>query len=210
MHFWRKSIKNTFILISASIIFSSCSNATKVVVTSTSTENSQLTKVQKEAIEHGYQIGEYKLLLTNYQKKNEQQVFIDNNFFEANFQKKQNDIDSSKKINILLYGLHYSPEEERYTLGTFLINTSNTTIKKLSFTLTPSFKNIGDVEPIKSAFEGDDFVELPANSFITLAISGDAPLDSADLLMENKGPDITFKITDLEINGEKVDNLNED
>lgn len=210
MNFLKKSIKYTFILVVVSVLFTGCANTDRTTVSSNSTESSKLTSAQEKAINDGYQIGEYKLLLTNYQKKNEQQVFIDNNFFEANFQKKQNDIDSSKKINILLYGLHYSPEEERYTLGTFLINTSNTTIKKLSFTLTPSFKNIGDVEPIKSAFEGDDFVELPANSFITLAISGDAPLDSADLLMENKGPDITFKITDLEINGEKVDNLNED
>lgn len=185
-----------------------CKN-TSDITSSNSASEEIITKEQKEYINNGYQIGEYKLLLTENQKKDEQQVFIDNNFFESNFLKIQKNIDLSKKINIILYGLHYSPEEERYTLGTFLINTSNTTIKKISFTLTPSFKNIGDVEPIKSNFEGDDFVELPPKNFFTLAVSGDAPLKSAYLLMENKGPDITFKITNLEINGEKVDNTNE-
>lgn len=75
-------------------------------------------------------IGEYKLLLTENQKKDEKQIFITNNFFESDFLKKQNNIDLSKKINIILYGLHYSPEEELYTLGTFMINTSDITIKK--------------------------------------------------------------------------------
>lgn len=207
MHLKQK-IGYVLILVFTTIFFIGCKNTTDTDV-STSTSNEMITKEQEDYLDNGYQIGEYKLLLTKNQKKKEKQNFIDNNFFEANFLKKQNDIDLSKKINIILYGLHYSPEEERYTLGTFLINTTNTTIKKLSFTLTPSFKNIGDVEPIKSNFEGDDFVDLPSKSFFTLAISGDAPLKSADLLMENKGPDITFKITDLEINGEKVDNTNE-
>lgn len=208
MQLLKKRISYIFILIIATIFFVGCKDTTDTA-TSNITRKEIITKEQEDYLNNGYQIGEYKLLLTENQKKDEKQIFITNNFFESDFLKKQNDIDLSKKINIILYGLHYSPEEERYTLGTFLINTTNTTIKKLSFTLTPSFKNIGDVEPIKSNFEGDDFVELPPKSFFTLAISGDAPLKSADLLMENKGPDITFKITDLEINGEKVDNTNE-
>ncbi|MGX7149822.1 hypothetical protein [Enterococcus ureasiticus] len=208
MHFFKKRIGSILILIITCVFFVGCKNTTNTVISNSASEET-ITKEQEDYLKNGYQIGDYKLLLTKNQKKNEKQTFIDNNFFEANFQKIQDNIDLSKKINIILYGLHYSPEEERYTLGTFLINTTNTTIKKLSFTLTPSFKNIGDVEPIKSNFEGDDLVELPPKSLFTLAISGDAPLKSADLLMENKGPDITFKITDLEINGEKVDNTNE-
>ncbi|MBO0470412.1 hypothetical protein JZO66_07630 [Enterococcus sp. DIV0242_7C1] len=212
MNFLKKSIKNTFILMSVSIVFTGCSgtNNKTALSSSTPTESSQLTTKQKEAIDHGYQIGEYKLLLTNNQKKEEEQIFIENNFFEANFQKKQGDIDFSKKINILLYALHYSPEDEMYTLGTFIVNTSDITIKKLRLTVTTNFKNIGDVSPTVLTLEGDDFAELSPKNFLTLSLSGDAPLDSADLLMENKGPDITFKTTDLEINGEKVDNLNED
>nr|WP_087641611.1 hypothetical protein [Enterococcus sp. 9D6_DIV0238]OUZ30220.1 hypothetical protein A5889_002508 [Enterococcus sp. 9D6_DIV0238] len=122
MNFLKKSIKNTFILMSVSIVFTGCSgtNNKTALSSSTPTESSQLTTKQKEAIDHGYQIGEYKLLLTNNQKKEEEQIFIENNFFEANFQKKQGDIDFSKKINILLYALHYSPEDEMYTLGTFI------------------------------------------------------------------------------------------
>ncbi|MGX7201531.1 hypothetical protein BCR22_10590 [Enterococcus plantarum] len=208
MHFFKKRIGYILILIITCVFFVGCKNTNNNVISNSASEEI-ITKEQEDYLNNGYQIGDYKLLLTKNQKKNEKQTFIDNNFFEVNFLKIQDNIDLSKKINIILYGLHYSPEEERYTLGTFLINTTNTTIKKLSFTLTPSFKNIGDVEPIKSNFEGDDLVELPPKSFFTLAIYGDAPLKSADLLMENKGPDITFKITDLEINGEKVDNTNE-
>jgi hypothetical protein len=205
----KKSIIYVVTLAVITVFLVSCTYTKTTSSSNSSSKSTQLTKEQEEAINNGYQIGEYRLVLTKNQKIDEKQNFINNNFFEANFKKIQDDIDLTKKITIKLYGLNYSPEEERYTLGTFLVNTSNITIKNLSFTLIPSFKNIGDVEPINACFVGDDFVELSPNNFLTLAVSGDAPLESADLLMENKGPDITFKITDLEINGEKVDNLNE-
>lgn len=197
------------IIISIFIIFIVGCKNTIDTTTFNSAHEETITKEQDDALNNGYPIGDYTLLLTKNQKKDEKQIFIDNNFFEANFLKKQNDIDYSKKINIILYGLHFSPEEERYTLGTFLINTSNTTIKKISLTVTTNFKNIGDVTPTKLTLEGADFAELAPKNFVTLALSGDAPLESADLLMENKGSDITFKISDLEINGEQVDNTNE-
>ncbi|MBO0447631.1 hypothetical protein IGJ55_003329 [Enterococcus sp. AZ170] len=207
MHLKQK-IGYVLILVFTTIFFIGCKNTTDTDV-SASTSNEMITKEQEDYLNNGYQIGEYKLLLTENQKKDEKQIFITNNFFESDFLKKQNDIDLSKKINIILYGLHYSPEEELYTLGTFMINTSDITIKKISLTVTTKFKNIGEVSPTKLTLEGDDFAELAPKNFLTLALSGDAPLKSADLLMENKGPDITFKITDLEINGEKVDNTNE-
>ena len=177
-----------------------------------SDESSSLTENQKNVIENGYQVGDYTIYLTEENKQSPQDVnmFLENEFFEKNLLEVKESINKDLKINILTYSMHYSPEEQRYTLGVFFINTSQDTMEELAMTVRPIFKNVpqtGDATPIH--LEGDNFVELPPNGTIIRSFSADAPIEFLDQLKQNKGEDITFEIKDLEINGEKVNNSNE-
>ena len=193
------------------LLFSACTHKEKLNTLESDISQESISKEQKSMLTNGYQIGNYRFLLTEEQKKSstDQKIFINNNFFKTDFLAQEKLIDNHKKINIILYSMHYSKEEERYTFGTFFVNTSNTLIQKINLTITPKFKNIGDAEPFKTNLYGSNFTELPPKGVIVQSISGGFPLESADLLMQTQPSDISFEISDLEINGEKVDNSNE-
>lgn len=203
-----------FILVSLLIVLlTACQKNNVKNTTKSSTQNIEniLTNKQEKAIDNGYQVGKYTILLSENNKKSEQDIatFIDNDFFEKALIKVEPRIDSSKKINILTYSMHYSPEEERYTLGVFFINSSKSNIDNVKMLLKPKFKNISEGEFINVNFEGDDFPNLPVNGVSPRTISASSPIEYLDMLKENTGSDITFEIKDLEINGEKVNNKNE-
>lgn len=203
-----------FILVSLLIVLlTACQKNNIKNTTMSSTQNTEntLTNKQKEAIDNGYKVGKYTILLSENNKKSEQDIatFIENDFFEKALIKAEPRIDSRKKINVLTYSMHYSPEEERYTLGVFFINSSKSNIDSIKMLLKPKFKNISEGEFININFEGDDFPSLPVNGVSPRTISASAPIEYLDRLKENTGSDITFEIKDLEVNGEKVSNTNE-
>lgn len=166
---------------------------------------------QEKSFKNGYKIEDYTVFLTEKQQQseNEKNMFVNNNFFESDFTKQKNNIDLSKKINIITYVTQYSKAENSYTLGTFFINTSNTTIEKMSFNYSMKFKYNDKVVSEKVNFQDEDFVQLPPKGLIVQSIAGNMPPDLVDDFLKNETTDITFEITDLEINDEKVDNLNE-
>lgn len=209
-----KNRKIKLILISLLVVMlTACQKNNLKNITKSSNQNIEntLTSNQKEAINNGYKAGKYTILLSENNKKSEQDIatFIENDFFEQALLKAEPRIDSNKKINILTYSMHYSPEEERYTLGVLFINSSKSNINSIKMLLKPKFKNISEGEFINVNFEGDDFPNLPVNGVSPRTISASAPIEYLDKLKENTGSDITFEIKDLEINGEKVNNTNE-
>lgn len=137
-------------------------------------------------------------------------MFVNNNFFEPDFTKQKENINLSKKINVIVYSMKYSQSENSYTLGIFVINTSNISIEKMSFDLSTKFKYIDEAVSFQVNLEDEDFTKLPPKGVIVQSISGNVPPELSDSLMKNKTSDITFDLTNLIINGEKVDNLNED
>ncbi|WP_314067524.1 hypothetical protein [uncultured Vagococcus sp.] len=177
-----------------------------------SSEITGLTEKQEDAIENGFQVDEYTVYLTEENKQSQQDIenFIESNFYEKNVLQVKDRIDKSLKVNILTYAMNYSPEEERYTLGVFFINTSQETMEELAMTVRPIFKNVPQTGEFGTIhLKGENFVALPTNGIIVRSFSADAPIEFLDQLKQNKGEDITFEIKDLEINGEKVNNSNE-
>lgn len=171
-----------------------------------------LTDEQKEILNNGYHVGKYTILLSENNKKSEQDIatFVNNDFFEKALLTVEPRVDPNKKLNILTYSMHYSPDDERYTLGVFFINSSKNNINSIKMLLSPKFKNISESEFIEVTFEGNDFPDLPVNGVSPRTISANAPMEYLDRLKENTGSDITFEIKNLEINGEKIDNNNLD
>ncbi|ALS36614.1 hypothetical protein ABID30_003645 [Enterococcus rotai] len=200
----------TFLIL---ILLTACQKNTlnNSVESSSQTTANSLTDNQKKTVDNGHRIGKYTVLLSENNKKSEQDIatFIENDFFEKAFLNVESRIDPTKKLNILTYSMHYSPEEERYTLGVFFINSSKNNINSIKMLLKPNFKNISEGEFIEVNFEGDDFPNLPVNGVSPRTISANAPIEYLDRLKENTGSDITFEIKDLELNGEKVNNTNE-
>lgn len=194
------------------ILLASCQKTDLSTVTTYSIQNIEntLTEQQNDAVNNGFKVGKYIVLLSENNKKSEQDIatFIENDFFEKALLKAEARIDPNKKINILTYSMHYSPEEERYTLGVFFINSSKDNINSIKMLVKPKFKNIKESEFINVHFEGDDFPNLPINGVSPRTISASAPIEYLDKLKENTGSDITFEIKDLEINGEKLGNEN--
>ncbi|WP_086314738.1 hypothetical protein A5821_002352 [Enterococcus sp. 7F3_DIV0205] len=202
-----------FILFLFTILLSSCQKNDYNYVTESSTGHTlnSFTKEEKKALDNGYPVGKYTIFLTENNKKSTQDVttFLENNFFEKGFLDAESQINPAKKINIITYAMHYSPEEERFNLGVFLVNTSHENIQSIKMKVKPTFKNITDGEFGEIEYNKKDFIDLPNNGAIPKAISANAPIEYLDKLKENTGSDITFEIKDLEINGEKVNNKNE-
>ena len=187
-------------------------NQKQTTTITSSGESDELTEEQKNAIENGYQVDEYTIYLTEGNKESHQDIdmFVENDFYKKNILQVKGGIDKKIKINILTYAMNYSPEEERYTLGLFFINTSHETINELKMSIRPIFKNISESGGFLDVhLKGKNFVELPMNGMIAISFSADVPIESLDQLKQNKGRDITFEIKDLEINGEKVNNSNQ-
>lgn len=202
-------------LILTILITASCANVTNNNIdaqkTKESTQEVIYTNEQETKFKNGYPIEDYTILLTEKQQKSEteKQMFVNNNFFEPDFIKQKKNIDLSKKINLLVYSMQYSEENNSYTLGTFFINTSDFTIEKMSFDIDITFKYIEESVHFKINFADDDFITLPPKGLIVQSISGNVPPELSEPLLKNKTSDITFEITNLEINGEQVDNTNE-
>lgn len=196
------------------LIITSCANitnnSTDTQSQKESTQDVIFTNEQEKNFKNGYQVADYTIFLTGKQQKSdaEKQMFTNNNFFEPDFTKQKERIDLAKKINVIVYSMQYSKEHNSYTLGTFFINTSDITIEKMNFDIDTKFKYIDDVVHFKVNLEDEDFTTLPPNGVIVQSISGNVPPDLSDLLMKNTKSDITFEITNLEINGKKVPNTN--
>ncbi|MBP1044535.1 hypothetical protein I6N95_26345 [Vagococcus sp. BWB3-3] len=178
--------------------------------TSVETTNN-LTEEEQEAIDNGYPIGKYRMFLSENNKKSTEEMafFLENNFLEKNVLQIENQVDASKKVNVIVYSMRYSPEDERYTLGVFYVNTSDTNIKKVKLMAKPKFKTLGEEGEFgEIEYEGEDFPDLPTNGIVAKVISANAPISYLEKLKENTGDDITIEIKELEINGEQVENVN--
>lgn len=104
--------------------------------------------------------------------------------------------------------MHYSPEEERYRLGVFLVNTSGKSIQNIKMLVKTKFKNIEGGEFFVVEYTKENFTYLPNHGAVVNLISANTPIEDLDTLKENTAADITFEIKDLELNGEKVSNEN--
>jgi hypothetical protein len=214
-------LKNRYIVLFVGLFFitlinSSCVNNSvdrnNAQDYSESTQETIFTNDQEKSFKSGYDVEDYTIFLTKKQQKsnNEKNMFVNNNFFEPDFTKQKENINLSKKINVIVYSMKYSQSENSYTLGIFVINTSNISIEKMSFDLSTKFKYIDEAVSFQVNLEDEDFTKLPPKGVIVQSISGNVPPELSDSLMKNKTSDITFDLTNLIINGEKVDNLNED
>lgn len=178
--------------------------------TSVETTNN-LTKEEQEAVDNGYPIGEYTIYLSEKNKKSKQDVanFIDNGFFKDHFTGVESQIDRTKQLNMITYGMRYSPEEEMYLLAIFFVNTSVNNIKELRILVKPKFKNLGEEgEFIELTFEDEISLNIPPNGVVPGSITASAPIEYMERLKQNTAEDITFEIKELEINGERVENVN--
>lgn len=162
---------------------------------------------------NGYDLGDYKYYVMNGQKK--QSEFLEtlltdfDTTIKNNFETYQYKIDNKQKVNLIPFRFRINVNEETVTTNYFMVNNSNTVINEISFKGYPRFKNVEVEAKTEVEFNKTELAELPPKGIVVFSLNMSAPSEYQSKLKENKVADLSFDITDLEINGEKVDNNNE-
>lgn len=161
----------------------------------------------------GYDLDGYKYYIMNAQKKHEDFLnTLETDFdvtIKKNFENYRLKINDKAKINLIPFRFQHDLTQETLTTNYFLVNNSNETITNINFKGFPRFKNIETEAETEISYSTEDFLNLPPKGVVSFAITMSAPKEYQSKLKENKVADLSFDITDLEINGEKVDNNNE-
>lgn len=176
-------------------------------------EQKEFSSNEQKKIDEGYILGDYHFYFMNFQKK-EPVVIKDilKNFDTTilkNFETYQNKIDKSKKVNMIPFRIQYNPTNETVKTNYFLINNTNNIISLIYIEGWPQLKNIEIVEPTIISFSDEEFLKLPSKGVIAFSVTMSMPIKYENELKNNKVSDLSFDITDLKINGEKVSNTNE-
>ncbi|MBO0447769.1 hypothetical protein JZO78_15665 [Enterococcus ureilyticus] len=212
-----KKILKLCLMISLLIFLSGCVSekiATDKEHEETGTSESQtISKKHSDIIEHGYNLGDYHFYIMEFQKKNQTaSTSLLQNFDTTiinNFNNYKDRISQNKKIEVLPFGIQYNLSEETVTINYFLINNFNKDIHSIHITGTPKFKTIENVLPLDIALSENELGLLPYKGIVAFPMNISAPIEYEPKLRDIKVADLSFDITDLEINGEKVDNNNE-
>lgn len=160
----------------------------------------------------GYDLDGYKYYIMNAQKKHEEFLNTLETDFEMtikkNFENYRYRINDKTKINLIPFRFQHDLTQETLTTNYFLVNNSNETITNIDFKGFPRFKNIETEAETEISYSKEDFLNLPSKGIVSFAITMSAPKEYQSKLKENKVADLSFDITNLEINGEKVNNEN--
>lgn len=162
---------------------------------------------------NGYDLGDYKYYLMNGQKKQSEFLETLSTDFDTtiknNFETYRYKVDNKQKVNLIPFRFRINVNEETVTTNYFMVNNSNTVINEILFKGYPRFKNVEVEAKTEVAFNKTELAELPTKGVVVFSLNMSAPSEYQSKLKENKVSDLSFDITDLEINGEKVDNNNE-
>lgn len=213
--FLRKG-KNAISVIVLLFLISGCTTKTDDNnLNSQSSVSTEPTTNHSEVIQKydGYDLDGYKYYVMNGQKKQPEFLETLSTDFDTtiknNFENYKYKINAKEKVNLIPFRFQHDLTQETLTTNYFLVNNSNEPITDISFKGFPCFKNIETEVETEISYPKEEFLNLPLKGVITFVIKMSAPKEYQSKLKENKVADLSFDITDLEINGEKVDNNNE-
>lgn len=207
--------KKIFLLIVSIFLIAGCAKNEKKQTFETTTDTEiEFTVTDEKILKNGYLVGDtYTYYLMDGQKKDEQiakdllgEVGVS---LESNFKKFEYKIDTKKKVNIVPFLFSYDLSNEILTINYFIVNTQDTEINEISFLGRPEFPNIEAGPLSKINFNKTEFGTLPPNGFVIFSTQSETPIELEPYLKENKTEDIKFVFKDLKINGEAVENVNE-
>ncbi|MBP2099114.1 hypothetical protein [Enterococcus rivorum] len=211
-----KKIKTVIISLSLLFMVSGCT-----LKSSNDTQNTSDSVIQKSTKNYtktinkydGYDLNGYKFYIMDGQKEHDEFLeTLSTDFDETikqNFETYRYKIDENKKINLIPFRFRINVNQETVTTNYFIVNNSNRVVNDISFKGFPRFKNTEVEEKTDAKLTKKELGYLPEKSFVAFSITMSAPKSYQAKLKENKVADLSFDITDLEINGEKVDNNNE-
>lgn len=205
-------MKSLILSFSLFITASCTTNSSIQTISENSTSNNltaqELDEKKREYSENGYSIGNYRMVLTEGQKKNEEELeaVASLKFYEEEFLIRQDLIDTSKKINLIPFRVGYSKDDETYGMLVYLMNTSKEIITNFK---TEAIMKVNYMEDILISFDlrGDDFIEMQPNDVIIIVVEGTIGVEYSDRLL-SLSSDVSIETEQLEVNGKLVDNLN--
>ena len=168
---------------------------------------------ETEILENGFKMGEYTFFLMNMQKENDETkefmlTILENNII-PHFEKNESRIIPLEKISLIPYSFTYDKPTEKVEVNYFLVNNSQQIVKSVLIKGKATFKNVDFNETVTIDFDEKTFTDLFPKGVTTFKMKYPAPYDKYfDLLKENQITDLSFEIEELEINGEKVENVN--
>jgi hypothetical protein len=203
------------ISIATLLIFSTaCSNISvnNDTLTKNNTAEVPLSKREQHIIKNGYQIGNHRFKLLGIQKNDSKilsETFSDIDVtIKNNFEEVEQNIDTSKKINLLPTLANYDDINEKLIINYFLVNNSLETIKSIRLIGTPEFQNIKSENNLDTSFSEKEFTTLKQNEFVAFTLTFSVSEQYIEQLKEIKNTDLKINIESLEINGKKTDNNN--
>lgn len=210
-------MKKIFFMISLAtlLVFSTaCSNISvnNDTLTTNNTAEVPLSKREQNIIRNGYQIGTYRFKLLGIQKDDSKilsETFSDIDVtIKNNFEEVEQNIDTSKKINLLPTLANYDDINEKLIINYFLVNNSLETIKSIRLIGTPEFQNIKSKDNLDTYFSEKEFTTLKQDEFVAFTLTFSVSKKYIEQLTEIKSTDLKIHIESLELNDKKTDNNN--